>query len=179
MAEVKFIIFVLGKQKFGVDLSDISGIEQNYDVVPMPYGGTKDIKGIINLRGQIIPVLDLKSKFRITDECVGANKQLLVANTHGISIGIEVDDMIGIIALDESEVKGIPDAINGEETEYLKNVIWVSVDSEDSSRKQVRNQDGKRDVILCVGIDTILTENEFNSVSDALEKRKNADEKNS
>lgn len=173
MAEVKYIIFVLGKQKFGINLAEINGIEQNYNVVPSPFGA-KDIKGMIHLRNEIIPVLDLKSRFLITEEADVVNKQLLVSDTHGMLIGVEVDDMIGIVTLDESEVRGVPDAVYGVETEYLEGVIRVSVDTGDSTG----SKSGKPEVIICVGIDKILTDNEFSSVSDALEKRKNAEEKN-
>ena len=59
MEELKFIIFKLGEQKYAMNLLYINGIEQNYQIIPVP-NAPEGIEGIINLRGDVIPVYSLK-----------------------------------------------------------------------------------------------------------------------
>lgn len=158
MAETKYIIFTLGEQKYSMKLSKINGIEQSYNVVPFPVG-TEYIKGIIHLRESVIPVYDLKARFQIDDESCGRGKQLLVAETHDLKMGFEVDDVLGIIPVDDEDVKDIPSVARSEETAYLEDVIKVSFP-----------ESGNSEIMLSISVDNIMSENDFDDISDALEK---------
>lgn len=156
MAEVKYLVFLLGSQKYGIRLSVIDGIEKNYDVVPVPLGA-EYIKGIIHLRDTIVPLFDIKSNFRITEEPELLDRQLLVTETHGIKLGIEVDNVVGIVPVDEENVKKIPIIVKSDETNYLENVVKI--------------KDGtKTEIVITVSVDNIMSDREFESVSDALEE---------
>lgn len=154
MAETKYIVFVLGQQKYGMRLSNVNGIESMYNVVPIP-AGTKFIKGIIHLRDLVIPIYDLKSRFGIADESEMGSSQLLVTETHEISIGFEVDDVIGIVTVPDEDVKKVPKVVKNAETGYLENIIKVDLgDAEE--------------IILCISVDNIMSDSEFDDVSDYL-----------
>ncbi len=156
MAEVKYLVFLLGSQKYGIRLSVIDGIEKSYDVVPVPLGA-EYIKGIIHLRDIIVPLFDIKSNFRITEEPELLDRQLLITETHGIRLGIEVDNVVGIVPVDEENVKKIPIIVKSDETNYLENVIKI--------------KDGtKTEIVITVSVDNIMSDREFESVSDALEE---------
>lgn len=156
MAEVKYLVFLLGNQKYGIRLSVIDGIEKDYDVVPVPLGA-EYIKGIIHLRDTIVPLFDIKSNFRITEEPELLDRQLLVTETHGIKLGIEVDNVVGIVPVDEENVKKIPIIVKSDETNYLENVVKI--------------KDGtKTEIVITVSVDNIMSDREFESVSDALEE---------
>lgn len=158
MAEIKYIAFGLGDQKYGITLSKINGIEQVYNVVPVPMGA-EYIKGIIHLREEVIPVYDLKKRFGIDGDCAPDDRQLLVAETHGMKLGIEVDSVLGIVEVQEEDVKKVPTVVRSEETDYLENVVRLKLPS-------MRNED----VVLSISVDRIMTEQEFDSVSNALEE---------
>lgn len=156
MAEVKYLVFLLGNQKYGIRLSVIDGIEKTYNVVPIPLGA-KNIKGIIHLRETIVPLFDIKSNFRITDEPDIVDRQLLVTETHGIKLGLEVDNVVGIVPVEDEDVKKIPLIVKSEETGYLENIVKI--------------KDGtKTDIIISVSVDKIMSDNEFENVSEALEE---------
>ena len=157
MAEEKYIIFTVGDQKYGMRLLRINGIEQNYKLVPVPLGA-QFIKGIIHLRGSVVPVYDLRAKFSI--EGTGPKeKQLLMAETHGISMGFEVDDVLGIFSVEETDVNNIPMVVQTDDTGYLEGVIRVQFAGE-----------REPEILLTVAVDTIMTEGEFATVSEALEE---------
>ena len=147
MAEVKYLVFLLGNQKYGVRLSVIDGIERTYNVVPVPLGA-KYIKGIIHLRDIIVPLFDIKSNFEITEEPDIVDRQLLITETHGIKLGLEVDNVVGIVPVDDTDVKAIPIIVKSDETGYLENVIKIT-------------ENGKTD---------IMSDRDFENVSEALDE---------
>ncbi len=157
MAEVKYIVYKLGEQKYSMKLSEINGIEHTYNVVPVPLGA-QYIKGIIHLREKVIPIYDLKEKFNITDVPAVCNKQILISETHGISLAFEVDDVIGIVPVPEENIKEIPDVVKTDETGYLENVVKV-----------VLPDTKKGDIMLSISVDRIMSDKDFEKVSNALE----------
>lgn len=155
MAEIKYLVFALGEQKYGLKLSTIKGIEHDYSVVPVPVGA-QYMKGIIHLRGEIVPLFNLKEKLQMPD-VKGKDVQLLVTETHGIKIGLEVDEVVGIFEIDEEDIRTVPMVVLSDETGYLENVVRIKLS-------------GKMEIILSIAIDGIMSSSEFESVSSAIEE---------
>ena len=105
MAVTKYIVFHLNDQKYSMKLTKINGIEYVYHVVPVPMGPAC-IKGIIHLRNEVIPVFSLKRLFGMPEEA--AETQLLITETHGMKLAIEVDTVLGIVNVEEEDIKQIP-----------------------------------------------------------------------
>lgn len=155
MAETKYIVFQLGKYKYGIRLDIIKGIENDYNIVPIPIGAD-NMKGIIHLRGEIVPLFDLKKKFQVDDSTEGAEIQLLLAETHGMKLGLEVDAVVGILSIEEADIKPVPTVIKNEETDYIENIIKIDCG-------------GKPEIVLSVAIDHIMSDLEFETVSRSIE----------
>jgi len=164
MAETKYIIFALGDQKYSMKLSSIKGIEQVYNVVPVPVGA-EFIKGIIHLRDSIIPIFDLKEKFEIYDEAEGAEKQLLVTESHGMLIGFEVDNVLGIMSVQDEDIKDVPTVVKSEETGYLEDVLRIRMTNSD-----------KIEIVLSISVDSIMSDSEYETISNVIEETKAAEE---
>lgn len=163
MAETKYIIFALGDQKYSMKLSSIKGIEQIYNIVPVPVGA-EFIKGIIHLRDSIIPIFDLKEKFEIFNEAEDAEKQLLVAESHNMQIGFEVDMVLGIMSVQDEDIKAVPPVVKSEETGYLEDVLRVRTANTD-----------KTDIVLSISVDNIMSDSEYEKISNAIEETKAAE----
>ncbi len=161
MAETKYIVFSLGNQKYGVKLDRINGIEQDYVIVPIPVGA-ENIKGIIHLREEVIPVFNLKGYFEIDEMDADCDIQLLVAETHGIKLGIEVDKVYGIVSLAPEQIKKLPVVARGEETKYIDGVI---------STNEYSNN-GREDIMLTIAIDNLMSDSDFEVVTAAIEEAK-------
>lgn len=164
MAETKYIVYRLGKQKYSVRLSKINGIEQTYNVVPVP-AGAPYLKGIIHLREQVIPIFDLKQRFEISDESTSDKRQLLIAETHDMKLGFEVDEVLGIIAVPDEDIKDVPSVVKTDETGYLENIVKIKLPREE-----------QEDIMISVSIDHIMSEHDFDSVSNVLEETQNGEE---
>lgn len=157
MAETKYIVFRLGEQKYAVRLEKINGIEETYQIIPVPMG-MEYIKGIIHLREDVIPIYNLKKRFDVEDEGPSQTRQLLVAETHGIRLGVEVDQVLGIVSIDDKDIKGMPVVVQSEETACLENVVKVTLEA------------GEPGIVISVSLDYIMSDAEFENVSNAVEE---------
>lgn len=153
MAEVKYIIFTLGNQKYGINLENINGIEQSYVIVPVP-AGAEYVKGIIHLREMVIPVIDIKKRLGLM-QSRGEDARLLLSDTHNIKVAVEVDQVLGIFSVDEQNVKRVPNVVRGEDTDYLENIIKVE-------------HDGASEIMISISIDHLLSDEEYEDVSTVL-----------
>ena len=83
------IIFNLGDELYGINIINVRAIEQTQTIVRVP-NSSSNIKGIINLRGEVIPVIDLKAKFGLGGTDNGQH-ELIIVNNKDRKIALEVD----------------------------------------------------------------------------------------
>ena len=151
MAVTKYIVFHLNDQKYSMKLTKINGIEYVYHVVPVPMGPAC-IKGIIHLRNEVIPVFSLK-------RLEAAETQLLITETHGMKLAIEVDTVLGIVNVEEEDIKQIPMVVHTEETGYLEDVVKLTLPESD-----------QEEIVISIAVDTLMSDHEFGQIENALEK---------
>lgn len=140
MEEMKYIVFRLGKEKYGMNISCINGIEQEYEIVPVP-NAPESISGIINLRGNVIPVYSLKDRFGMDPKVDSATKSLLVTNSSGTTLAYEIDEVIGIELMEESNVVQMPFVASNDQTAFMKKVLHVG-----------------KDIVIVIDVDCVLSE---------------------
>ena len=157
MAEIKYMVFGLEDQLYSLKLSNINGIEYIYNIVPVP-AGAKFMKGIIHLRNNIVPVFNLKEKFGIEETNTSTERQLLITETHGMKLGIEVDCVKGIIPVPEENIKQAPEVIKGGDTGYLENVIKVTLP-----------ETGKTEIVITISIDTLIPDADFDNIASSIQ----------
>ncbi len=157
MAEIKYMVFGLEDQLYSLKLSNINGIEYIYNIVPVP-AGAKFMKGIIHLRNNIVPVFNLKEKFGIEETNTSTERQLLITETHGMKLGIEVDCVKGIIPVPEENIKEAPEVIKGEDTDYLENIIKV-----------VLPETNKEEIVITISIDKLMPDADFENIASSIQ----------
>lgn len=163
MAEAQYVIFGLGSQRYCMQLSKINGIEQSYVIVPIP-AAAEHMKGLIHLRGELAPVYNLREKLNIYEPPLTEEKQLLITETHGILLAFEVDNVLGIQTVIDSDVLQVPAVVQSDETDYLESVIRIP-----------GTEGTKDDIILCISVDHIMSEVDFENVKRALEESQDSD----
>ena len=157
MAEIKYMVFGLEDQLYSLKLSNINGIEYIYNIVPVP-AGAKFMKGLIHLRNQIVPVFNLKEKFGIEETNTSTEKQLLITETHGMKLAIEVDSVKGIIPVPEEDIKKVPEVVKGGDTGYLENVIKVTLP-----------ETMKTEIVITISIDNLMPDADFDNIASSIE----------
>ena len=105
----------------------------------------------------MIPVFSLKRLFGMPEEA--ADTQLLITETHGMKLAIEVDTVLGIVNVEEEDIKQIPMVVHTEETGYLEDVVKLTLP-----------ESNQEEIVISIAVDTLMSDHEFGQIEDALEK---------
>ena len=103
----KYLIFSIGKESYGIDIKyviEIIGIEPITEVPQLP----NYIKGVINLRGKIIPVMDVRLKFKKEEKEYDDRTCIIVVEIGSICIGLIIDRVLEVANIDESNISPPP-----------------------------------------------------------------------
>ena len=123
--EIKVVIFKVGNELYGVDIDKVNGIENVRDVVYIP-NTTSNIKGIINLRGEVIPLFNLRNKFgyenlnQYTDE-----SRFVIINIGEMSIALEAEEVHNIGEVTEEQIHELPSIITNNKEGFIKNILYI------------------------------------------------------
>lgn len=107
MAEQQFVIFRLHQEEYGINIQQVNEIVLMQDVTKYPQAADF-IEGIINLRGKIIPIIDLKKRFYGLPQVSSENTRIIVINCGGQVLGIIVDEVLEVIHLKDSMIDPPP-----------------------------------------------------------------------
>ncbi|MHB8128769.1 MAG: chemotaxis protein CheW [Mobilitalea sp.] len=121
MQNTKQAIFQLGEEEYGLDIMDVNTIEKFTTMEPA-LNFPKSIKGIIRLRGDVIPVYSLRRKFGLEDIQPDDDTRLIITTSNGIQIAYEVDKMIEIVQFEQEQLNEVPSIVKSKDTSYLKSV---------------------------------------------------------
>ncbi|QDP41031.1 chemotaxis protein CheW [Radiobacillus deserti] len=117
----KFIVFRVNEQEYAADIQQVVSIEKVQEVVQLPQ--TPDfIKGVINLRGSITPILDLKQRLGMQEATYTDQTRILIASMENVQVGLVVDVATDVLDIDNSVVEPAPDMVGGVSSKYLKGV---------------------------------------------------------
>ena len=121
MAFFQPVVFRLDNEKYGINISYVSGIEYEQTIVRVP-NSSRNIKGIINLRGEVIPVLDLRTKFNMANLTAPKDAELIIINLPNNKIAIEVDGVEQIHHIDENDIVDMPEIAKSGGADYFDRV---------------------------------------------------------
>ena len=125
--QIQLVTFQLGEELYGVDIMDVKEIVKVCAVRPIP-NAPYYVEGIFNLRSEIIPVINLNKRFQIkkleqTDEESEFEGGFIILNIDDNKIGIIIDKIARVVAINTDEIKAPPQMISGIGTEYISGVI--------------------------------------------------------
>ncbi|MEH0832449.1 chemotaxis protein CheW [Pectobacterium cacticida] len=114
----EFLIFTLGDEEYGVDILKVQEI-RGYDQVTRIANTPPFIKGVTNLRGVIVPIVDLRIKFAKQDVEYNDNTVVIVLNLGQRVVGIVVDGVSDVLSLTAEQIRPAPEFAVTLSTEYL------------------------------------------------------------
>ena len=101
------LVFILGKEEYGVDILKVQEIRGYGKVTPIP-GAPDYLKGVFNLRGIIVPVIDMRVKFGLAQVTYDSLTVVVILRIASRVIGVVVDGVSDVIDLAEDEIKPAP-----------------------------------------------------------------------
>ncbi|HEY2452164.1 MAG TPA: chemotaxis protein CheW [Scandinavium sp.] len=114
----EFLVFTLGNEEYGIDILKVQEI-RGYDQVTRIANTPSFIKGVTNLRGVIVPIVDLRVKFSQQDVEYNDNTVVIVLNLHQRVVGIVVDGVSDVLSLAADQIRPAPEFAVTLSTEYL------------------------------------------------------------
>lgn len=121
MQATKQAIFMLGEEEYGMDIMDVNIVEKFMEIKPVA-NFPKNIKGIIKLRGDIIPIYSLRSKFGLKEIEPTVDTRFIITYSNGYLVAYEVDRMVEIATLEEDQISEVPPVVKSQPTSYMKGV---------------------------------------------------------
>ncbi|HBZ16960.1 chemotaxis protein CheW [Pantoea sp. NPDC088449] len=114
----EFLVFTLGDEEYGIDILKVQEI-RGYDQVTRIANTPEFIKGVTNLRGVIVPIIDLRVKFSQPDVEYNENTVVIVLNLVQRVVGIVVDGVSDVLSLTQEQIRPAPEFAVTMSTEYL------------------------------------------------------------
>lgn len=119
MAEsTQVVSFRLGAEEYGVDIAQVQEINRMVTVTSVPRAPAF-MEGVINLRGQLIPIIDLRTRFGMARADHTKNTRIVVTEIGNKRVGMVVDSVSEVLRLPLDAIEPAPDMIAGVDTEYI------------------------------------------------------------
>ncbi|NLW01883.1 MAG: purine-binding chemotaxis protein CheW [Clostridiaceae bacterium] len=114
----QYVVFQIADQEFGVDIHKVSIIEKFMNITRVP--STPDyIKGVVNLRGEIIPVMDLRTKFELPFMEADDDTRIIMLKFNEITLGVIVDSVAEVVSFAEEEMESVTSITNDRTLDYV------------------------------------------------------------
>ena len=118
---LELVSFVLGPETYGIESSFIREVYPLKDFTSLP-GVPPYILGIINVRGQILAVVNLKKFFNLPEKGIGELNKVIILHDEQIEFGVLADVVQGKQTIQIDEIKAVPESVSGIGSEYVKGV---------------------------------------------------------
>jgi len=142
----KYLVFSIAGEECGIELSKVSEITRPQKTTPFP-GVPKYIIGIINLRGVVFPLMDLRKRLGVTS--FPKKERIIIVSIYNEKIGLMVDSVNEITNIDDSNIVSPPAIFRGIKPEYLKGIGKIS-----------------ERLIILLNLDNLLTSEEIMMMGD-------------
>jgi len=123
---LQMVTFQLGKESYGINIMDVKEIYGLEDVRPIP-NAPGYVEGIFNLRGNIIPIINLHKRFHIKRAELSEEEKLLsgfiILNLQGTHVGIIIDKVLRVMTIEPESIQPPPQMVSGIGTEYITGVV--------------------------------------------------------
>lgn len=119
--ELQAVVFLLNNSYYGVPILQVQEIVKMTDITKLP--DTPDfVEGIVNLRGQIVPILDLRKRFSLPKVTIDENWKILILKSDGIHFGVMVDQISQVEKVPASLIEIPPKVVSGVKGDFISGI---------------------------------------------------------
>jgi purine-binding chemotaxis protein CheW len=115
---LEIVTFTLGDEEYGIDIQKVQEL-RGYDTVTHIANAPAYIKGVVNLRGIIVPIIDMRIKFDLGEPTYDEFTVVIILNIGGRVVGMVVDSVSDVITLTPDQIKPAPEMGSAIDTDYL------------------------------------------------------------
>ncbi|AIU67477.1 chemotaxis protein CheW [Vibrio coralliilyticus] len=144
---LQWVTFQLEEETYGINVMQVREVLRYTEIAPVP-GAPDYVLGIINLRGNVVTVIDTRSRFGLMEGEITDNTRIIVIESEHQVIGILVDSVAEVVYLRSSEIDTTPSVGTDESAKFIQGVS---------------NRDGK--LLILVDLNKLLTDEEWDEMA--------------
>ena len=119
--DLQIVTFRVGEEDFSISILKVQEIIRMCEITKVPRS-PEFVEGVINLRGKVIPVIDLRKRFGLPEAERNNDTRTIVVDCDGKVVGLIVDSVTEVLRLSESTVEAAPDIVSGVDSDYVAGV---------------------------------------------------------
>jgi purine-binding chemotaxis protein CheW len=119
--EIQLVVFELGDERYGLDIATVYEIIRHQPITAVPQAPAF-VEGVINLRGRIIPVVDLRDRFGMASGELTKASRIVVCEAAGTRVGLVVDGVSEVLMVSGDAIEATPDVAAGSDSGYLRGI---------------------------------------------------------
>jgi purine-binding chemotaxis protein CheW len=119
--EIQLVVFRLGREDYGTSILQVQEIKRMMEITRVPHA-PEFIKGVINLRGSVLPVLDLKQRLELPSEEYTDSTRIIIVKVEDVTVGIIVDAVSEVTTIKTDSIEPPQTVVTGVNTQYLSGV---------------------------------------------------------
>ena len=119
--EIQLVVFELGDERYGLDIATVYEIIRHQPITAVPQAPAF-VEGVINLRGRIIPVVDLRDRFGMASGDLTKASRIVVCEAAGTRVGLVVDGVSEVLMVSSDAIEPTPDVAAGSDSGYLRGI---------------------------------------------------------
>ena len=117
----EYVIFKLNGEHYGIDIKNVENIEKLIPITRVPYS-ENFVEGVVNLRGVIIPVVDLRKRFNIEPSEMSDESRIIIVNLSELKVGMIVDTSSEVLKLDREDIDAAPSVRGNADIDYIREI---------------------------------------------------------
>jgi purine-binding chemotaxis protein CheW len=122
--ELKVIVFTLAHEEYGIEVDKVRTIERMVPITRVPKTPAF-VKGVINLRGIVIPVIDLRGRFGLPETELTDNSRIIIVAADDLEVGFVVDSANDVMDVMSDSIENPPEVLGGIKAKYLSGVAKI------------------------------------------------------
>jgi purine-binding chemotaxis protein CheW len=120
-SDQQVVVFRLDGESYGIDIFRVNEIIRLREITPLPQT-RRHIRGLVNLRGKTIPVVDLRSRFGMAEVPDAETTRIIVVESEHGHVGVVVDEVCEVLRIEAAEVESTPSLVDTEATDFVQGI---------------------------------------------------------
>ncbi len=144
---LQWVTYKLGEETYGINVMQVQEVLRHTEIAPVP-GAPDYVLGIINLRGNVVTVIDTRSRFGLPPSDITDNTRIVIIESDDQVVGILVDSVAEVVYLRSSEIDSAPNVGTEESAKFIQGVS---------------NRDGE--LLILVDLNKLLNDEEWSEIT--------------
>lgn len=144
---LQWVTYKLGEETYGINVMQVQEVLRYTEIAPVP-GAPDYVLGILNLRGNVVTVIDTRSRFGLPASDISDNSRIVIIESDDQVVGIMVDSVAEVVYLKSSEIESAPNVGTEESAKFIQGVS---------------NRDGQ--LLILVDLNKLLNDEEWEEIT--------------